>query len=367
MKTSILKIGVFATALIALGAGCSAAATQGPDGGVIRSTDGGLTWQLKSDIYTVGGKVLSFNTTDVNTLVADPNDSRSFWAGTMTNGILYSSNGGEAWSPSQVYSPAELQLTQARVNGIAVDPTNSCAVYATITAPSMQSYLIRSVNCGHSWGLVYTNERAGSQLQAVAFNPLQNTEMYVGDSIGRVLRSTNAGGSWQPAGDFGGSIVRQIVMHPKHNGEIFVATRLGGLYHSVDHGVTWVRADFKAFRGADDVYQIVLDPAAENSLLVGTKYGILRSTDSGATWNALKLVTAANEVQIISLAVSPKNSQHIFYGTPTAFYKSEDGGVTWNNKHVPTHRVIRAILIDPAKAAADPETIFVAAWQLPQQ
>ena len=365
------KLGFMSSALcaaiIVLGAGCAGSAPQGPDGGMIRSADGGLTWQLKSDLYTVGGKASNFSTLDVNVLAADPSDSRALWAGTMLNGILYSSNGGDAWSLSQVYSPAEMQLTQSRVNGMAVDPKNSCLVYATITSPSTKSYLIRTTNCGRSWGLVYTNENPGAQLQAIAVSPFESSELFMGDSVGRILRSSNGGGSWQQGGHFDGAAVRQIVMHPKHNGELYAATRQGGLFHSIDHAGTWVKADFRAFRGADDVFTIALDPSAENSLLIGTKYGILRSTDAGASWNALRLVSAPNEVQIISLAISPKNPQHIFYGTPTAFYKSEDGGATWNNKHVPTKRVIRAILIDPAKAATDPETIFIAAWQLPQQ
>lgn len=365
MHSSVSKLCALGTAFILLGLGCGSTTPQAPDGGVIRSADGGLTWQLKSDIYTTAGKVASFVNIDVNTLVADPNDSKTMWAGTMVNGLLYTTNGGEAWTPITTYSPADLMLTQARVNGIVIDPTNSCIVYATITAPTAKSYVVRTTNCGRSFGLVYTNEAAETQLQAIAINPFHNLEMYIGDSGGNVLRSTNGGGSWQKAGRFGGAI-RAIALHPKHDGELFIGTKAAGFWQSPDHGQTWNMANLKAFRGAEDVYAITLDPSQGNSLLIGTKYGILRSNDGGVNWEALALLTAPNETLVLSVAVAPKNSQHIFYGTPAAFYKSEDGGKTWTNKRVPTHRVIKAILVDPSKAGTEPETIWIAAWQLPQ-
>lgn len=353
---------------VLLGAGC-ATSSAAPDGGVYRSVDAGVKWESKSDVLATKGKISGFAPLDVNVFATDPSDQNALWVGTMTNGILFSFDGGEGWSQAKNFSPSELALTEARINGIAVDPISGCVAYATVTNPAGKSYIVRTNNCGRSWGLLYTSEIAETQLQAIVINPTNHLQILVGDSVGNVFKSDNAGGSWVKVLKVEDRGVRTIAYDPKNTAVVFAGTKLGGLWKSEDSGQSWKRVGvLNKYPGSEDVYSIAVDPSVANSLLIGTHYGILRSTDGGANWEALPLLTAPGETQIVSLAINPKDSRRVYYGTPTSFYRSEDGGQTWTTKRVPTTRVIKALNVSIQKIAdKDTEVLWLAAWRPPQQ
>ncbi|OGH60533.1 MAG: hypothetical protein A2848_02815 [Candidatus Magasanikbacteria bacterium RIFCSPHIGHO2_01_FULL_50_8] len=368
MKKTLYQSLIGAAALVLLGAGCGgSAASTGPDGGIFKSVDAGTTWVSKSRLLTVGTPA-SFAPTDVTTVVVDPKDPKAMWVGTSANGIFYTFDGGEGWLIAKNFAPAELMLTESIVNGLAVDPENSCVVYATITAPTTKSYLIRTVNCGRSWGVLYAfNELKEEQLRAVAVNPSNPKQLFLGDTAGDVFRSDNAGASWKKVVRFEDRAIRTIAIHK--NGNVFVGTARGGLRMSYDAGENWQQAELKQFAGAEEVYAIAFAPANPTRLLIGTKYGILRSDDLGKTWTAYELLTAPIETQILSVAVNPKNSNRIFYGTPSGFYRTEDDGKTWTTKRMPTTRVPKNILVDVQKGAdgAAVELLWVGMWRPPQK
>lgn len=344
-------------ALLLGGAGCGTT-TNVVDGGLYKSVDGGNKWELKSDLLTTKGVAANFVTQDVNVMTVDPNDSRAMWIGTMNAGILYSFNGGEGWQQVLDSRGSDLQIATSRVTGLAVDPTNGCVVYATIVNPAAKSYLVRTINCGRSWGLLFTNELPNEQLGSVVVNPNQSTQLFMANSAGDLWRSDNAGTSWTQLKRFSQS-VRVVTVHPKNKNLIYVGLRKGGLWKSMDAGQTWEQLDLKKYRGAEEVYQVVVD-AATDTVLIGTNYGILHSGDSGLNWDAFQLLTSPNETQIISLAVNPQNPKRVYYGTPKGFYRSEDGGQTWSTKKIPTSRVVKSLYIDTTGGT---ENVWLGAWQ----
>jgi photosystem II stability/assembly factor-like uncharacterized protein len=366
MQKKYISSAFLGVVLLFSGAGCGNTVVL-PNGGMFRSADSGVTWESKSDLLATKGTAGSFISLDVNTFAVDPSDARSLWAGTMANGILYSSDSGDGWTVSKNYAPAELQLTSSRVNSLAVDPANSCVVYATITNPAGASYAIRTINCGRSWGILNTNEIQDRQLGAIAVNPKNRLQLFIGNSVGDIFRSDNGGQSWVLLTRFDNKRIRTIVPHPSKDGVVYVATAQGGLRKTTDGGKTWARVeDSKKYHGAEDVFSIAIDPTKEDALLIGTAYGILHSEDGGASWEAFQLLTAPNETQIISLAVNPLNPAHIYYGTPKAFYRTVDGGQTWTTKRVPTTRVIKQLVVQNLKGVAgapDQDLVWLAAWQ----
>lgn len=372
MHTKLAKLLVSGAALVFLGAGCGAAATTaGPDGGMFRSVDGGTTWESKSKVLTTAATPTNFAGLDVNVFATDPNDPKSMWVGTTGNGIFYSIDGGDSWQQAKNFAPAELALTTAIVNGIAVDPENKCMVYASITAKDARSYLIRTSDCSRTWGVLYSfNELKNEQFRAIAVNPKNAKQIFVGDTAGDIFRSNNGGTSWEMAVRFEDRAVRTIVIHPDGK-TVFVGTAKGGLRMSSDAGATWEQVDLKPFKGAEEVYSIALSAAKPSSLLLGTKYGILRSDDLGKTWVALELLTGPGETQILSLAMSPQNANRIYYGTPKGFYRTDDGGKTWTTKRTPQSttnaRIVKNLWVNVQKVgAADVESVWFGAWRVPQ-
>lgn len=92
--------------------------------GVIKSTDGGLTWQaFNTGLPTnMGGSV--------SALAIDHAHPATLYAGTYSNGIFKTTDGGANWSA------AGAGMTGNIVNVLAVDPANSSAVYSGITTGS---------------------------------------------------------------------------------------------------------------------------------------------------------------------------------------------------------------------------------------
>ncbi len=368
MHIKLTKLVVCGAAAVLIGVGCAGKTpATGPDGGMFRSTDGGTKWESKSRLLTTGTPA-SFTALDVNTFAVDPKDPKSMWVGTSASGIFYSFDGGDGWQQAKNFTPAELQLTKSIVNGLAVDPENKCLVYATIRAANAKSYLIRTNDCSRSWGVLYTfSELQGEQLRAIAINPLNSKQLFLGDSAGNVFRSNNAGASWENIVRFDDRAIRSVVVH-SNGSTIFVATSRGGLRISHDNGNIWEQADLKKYSGAEEVYTIALDAAKGTGLLIGTDYGILRSDDLGKTWSALELLTGPQETQIVSLAVNPKNSNRIYYGTPKGFYRTDDGGKSWATKRIPTGRIAKAMWIDVQKVGAvDVESLWFGAWRAPKK
>lgn len=373
-----LGIALGIVAFTMLGAGCGGQ-TAGPDGGVFKSTDAGALWASKSTVLTASGQKVSFNTLDVFTLVIDPSDSQAMWAGTSANGIFYTFDGGEGWLMAKKFAPAAANLTASRVNAIAVDPTNSCIAYATTVNPLNQSFLMRTLNCGRSWLAINSNELGDRHLTAIAINPLDRLQIFLGNSVGDIFRSDNAGGSWTKLTRFEDKRIRAIAAHPKKKGIVYVATALGGLRRTGDGGKTWTRVDSDKFGGMEDVYSIAIDSSKDDALLVGTEYGILRSENGGGAWEPLTLLTAPRETNILSLALNPRHSNMIYYGacsvqgTGCGFYRSSDAGKSWNTKQVPSSRLFKTLLVQSLDVAdaqgkkQEAEIVWLGTWRNPQQ
>ncbi len=373
-----LLFGFGVTMFLLLGAGCGGQ-TVGPDGGVLKSTDAGAQWASKSAVLTASGQKVSFNTVDVFTLVIDPSDAQAMWAGTSANGIFYTFDGGEGWLMAKKYAPSAANLMASRVNAIAVDPTNSCIVYATTVNPANQSFLMRTLNCGRSWLAINSNELGDRHLTSIAINPMDRLQIFLGNSVGDIFRSDNAGGSWTKLTRFEDKRIRAIVVHPKKKGVVYSATALGGLRRSADSGKTWTRVDSDKFGGMEDVFSIAIDTSKDDALLVGTEYGILRSENGGGVWEPLTLLTAPRETNILSLALNPRNPNMIYYGACSAqgtgcgFYRSSDAGKSWNTKQVPSSRLFKTLLVQSADVAnaqgqkQELETIWLGTWRNPQQ
>lgn len=180
--------------------------------GLIRSTDGGRSWQHWSDGHR--GPV------DFHHLAVSPTDPQTLYG---VHGTLQASrDGGRSWEPSGT-APAGLL-------GLAVSSTDPRTLYAA-------------------------------------------TEL-------GLLRSTDAGGSWQPA-TLRRSPATTVHIHGDGTALAFVIGQ--GLVRTVEPSLGW-RPQFNAFGGQVPL-QLAASPTDDNRLAVLTQgERILVSDDGGATW-----------------------------------------------------------------------------------
>jgi hypothetical protein len=153
----------------------------GAVGGVLRSTNGGESW----DILTLPPPPPT-----VTKLVLSPDFAQDgdLFAGTLEDGVLHSSDRGLHWSAWN------FGLLDMNVNDLAISPNYSEdeTLYA-----ATESGIFRSTNGGRAWREVHWIEEGGSPL-CLALSPQFEGDglLYVGTEDGRLLVSEDRGQTW---------------------------------------------------------------------------------------------------------------------------------------------------------------------------
>jgi len=220
----------------------------------------------------------------VNTVVVDPNNANTIYAGAPAGGIWKSTDAGVNWTPLTD------DLPQIGVSGIAIDPNNSQIIYiSTGDDDAADSY-----------------------------------------SIG-VLKSTDGGSTWNQTGAITGNPIssNEILIDPSNSNSIWVATG-NGLFQSTDAGANWVSKlsgnvrDFK-FKPGDPstVYAVT-----GNRLFVSTSGGTFTSTATG-----LPSFGTIGRLRVEVTDAAPDNVYILAAKTNWAFdgvYKSENSGASFS-------------------------------------
>jgi photosystem II stability/assembly factor-like uncharacterized protein len=189
-------------------------------GGVVKSTDGGLTWfdtaRLDSTTFA---------------LTIDPNDPSILYASGYdvpmsrnTGGLYRTTDGGLTW-PSMFpgLSYISYLTTDARSR-----------VYA-IAGYQFESLLLRSSNHGELWSRLSIDvaprdpssigEGPWPDLTAVAADPRRSETLYVSSYTHGVLASYDDGVTWQPLGELPDQFVNTLAVTSE--GVVLAATRTG--------------------------------------------------------------------------------------------------------------------------------------------
>ncbi len=327
-------------ALPLLGQGCfgttKTTSTTGPDLGVWKSSDRGLTWVHKKAY--VEGPTLTAAAADfsVQSITVDPQDRLALYLGTQESGLVYSYDGGDSWS-----SFDSLEATD--VKDVAVDSKNKCTLYAI----SMNK-IYKTDTCGRDWDVAFFDPRTDvsfTQIMVDWFNP---TLVYAGTSDGDIFKSTDEGESWTVIKRVNAS-VSSLVLSPHDSRLIYAGTDGDGIWKSLDGGITWIqiRKEFGDIGNARRAIRVVPDPSDPNLIYLLHRDGIAKSPDQGATWEAMSLVTDIGENKVSDLAVDPNDPKQIVYTGPTALVFTKDAGATWEVKKLPTANLGTVVLIDP--------------------
>lgn len=334
-----IKIFFLLVAVALIASGCSISFksndTSAVDGGFWVSLDKGVSWRQVSSIPTVKG-VDSLAALNNSTLALDPSDSNAIYFGSTAKGLFYTYNVAQGWSQA-------LSLNEAKINAIAVSKDNKCLIYATA---GNKAY--RSADCSRSWTQIYFDNDVNTQINSVAVDYYDATRVYLGNSRGEIIKSSDRGDHWAVVLR-AGSNINKIILSPQDSRRIFVTTIGDGIFRTVDSGESWVSLKEKMteFKNSINVVELVASPASEGLLFAATAYGLLRSPDNGDTWARIELITPEKDASINSLAVNPKDPKEIYYVTNTTFYSSADGGVSWRTKKLPSTRAGWRLLIKP--------------------
>ena len=102
--------------------------------------------------------------------------------------------------------------------------------------------------------------------------------------------------------------VNCLAMDPSAPGTVYSGRKAGGVLKTTDAGKTWAPAG--KWDEIASVRALAVDPAHPHTVYAGTFSGrVMKSTDAGAHWARLPLDVYSTPIQAI--AVDPKNSRTI--------------------------------------------------------
>ncbi len=274
------------------------------DGGVYRSTNGGLSW-------TFAGAGLG-RTVFVTALAVDAAQPGTVYA--VAGITLYRSvNGGAAWAPVKPIASPVVVYT------VAADPQHSGVVYLGLADRG----ILMSVNRGRSW-----KDLGGPfKTTKIVIDPLHPATLYAGTLDSGLFKSTDGGLHWKAiAQDIHPALttVAALAIDPQHPRTLVVARQGDAPYRSVDGGGHWTKTNATGLPAAPDIRALAVD-AASSALLAGTaENGVFRSGDGGLTWQPAG--TGLPDASVIALLGAPGG---LIAGTQTGVSASRDHAQTW--------------------------------------
>ena len=273
--------------------------------GVVRSTNGGLTYDTVQVLPTGSGTIYDFHFINAQT---------GYFCGTSTYKIQKTTNGGLNWTAVPFTATSTLYSINAPdTNNIVVTSTSGNTYYTT--------------NAGVNW----TTSNVGTTNTLYDSKWINVTTGYLCGSSGCFRYTTNGGANWQGTNPPTTGTMQRILVS---GSTIYV----GGfdqvnIYSTTDNGTTWNTIPFAA-SGQFSTFNIYAMDIVGSTILAAGTYGLMnKSTNAGANWQtASNHATVANMVDIYAAS---GNGRVIAMGTDIGgndcIVYSTNGGNSWTN------------------------------------
>ena len=324
--------------LIGTGIGQVPTTSLQPGVGVLKSNDGGLTWETTSFSFDLSATVSTYE------IVFDPFMENKVYLA-ATNGFYISNDGGINWSSTN----------NNRIYDIAVHPTEQGTIFIGVLSVGVQ----KSTNGGASWTTLNNGIPSGSQVFRTNLAICTETpETMVAKLINSntfntlgIYKTIDGGDSWteiatptdvscQPTNQNSciGWLFSTIGIAPDDPDKIFI----GGVqfWYTHDGGDSWVWKDYIANGSGNnlgnenlvyvDHWAINFDSENMGRLYVCCDGGVIRSDDYGNTWT--RMSTDLINAMVYSATTHPENPDFMiggFHDHGLQRLVADNGNLTW--------------------------------------
>lgn len=296
------------------------------NGEIWKTTNGGLNWTLQFNSPTTYFRSVGF----IDSLkgFAGNLGTEEFGGATDTNLIYRTINGGNTWTPVQIFGDRPRGVCGMRV-------INNNVVYAVgrVRGPS---HFIRTTDGGNTWFSQNMNNYAAGLLDLHFFSPdtgyiLGLSNKVHAQSRGLILRTTDGGFSWDTVyvSSRDGEWCWKITFPSRNVGYISLQRNIGSpvnFLKTTDGGTTWFEKQF--FPSAYFVQGIGF--ADENTGWIGgnSTQTTYKTTDGGNTWQPANFGVRINRFKFFGDSLG--------YASGQTIYKYKKGGFTSINDDVST-------------------------------
>jgi photosystem II stability/assembly factor-like uncharacterized protein len=328
------------------------------NGGVWKTTNGGVSWSNISDGKVQGGAP---EISSVGAIAVAPSDPNVIYVGTGESGlredltygtgVYRSTDAGETWH--------HVGLTETQqIGDVVIDPRDADRVFVAAMGhafgPNAERGVFRTTDGGKSWKKVFFLDDSTGAID-LSMDPANSRIIYAamwkfqrfpwgmnqGGSRSGLYKTTDGGETWVdisanpglplvPLGRIG------VAVSPSNPRRVYASVEApdsagqtrGGIFRSDDAGATWrrVSADQKWQVRAWYYSAITTDPTDENTVYV-LNLGTWRSVDGGVTWTRI----AVPHGDCHLLWIDPKNPQRMIHANDGGATVSYDGGRSWSS------------------------------------
>ena len=309
---------------------------------VLRSTDGGETWERLTNGLDWRGAPTSLT-------VAGSAPERLYASG-FFSGVYRSDDAGTTWTP------AGGELGRRSVRSVSASPWNADLVFAVAASDS-------ALWSSSSGGATWTKVAGIDEVTALAFAPDVPGTLLAGSERGALHLSTDSGATWSPV-DTGGDVagpVRALAVSPAYSEDRtwFVGTE-DGVLRTTDGGGSFTRFT----DGLDDPSTMALAVSprygADRTLWVSTYTdGVYESRDGGERWEAASDGLTRNDQAdlldrnhfAVLRATASGRATTLFLAGFDGLFRSRDGGAAWEELETQPATIIMGVAVSPDYAA----------------
>lgn len=335
-------------------------------GGFYVSRDAGRSWAMRNQ---------GLNDRFVECIAVQPGDGGTLLLG-MEGGVFRSTDGGVTWQWQRDGFPEPQRYSfSAPIGALCFDPTRPDTVYAGIGRPRWgkdgRGHIYKSTDAGVTWRLL-TPDGTLDRAAVVCDLEVAPDGTYVLAATDKgVYRSDDEGLTWRPSNDgLGHTDVRELAIAPKDPRVVYCTLRTtardnevwnGGVYRSDDGGRTWaprcegldqrVAKTGEAPQMGSEYKEIAVDPRDPEVVYVGSdswvSAGVYGSTDGGRSWSRRSWHFGDRKnmeygwiaqwgPSVSCLALSPAQPDRLVFGTSGHVFLTDDQGRTWQQRYCTT-------------------------------
>ena len=316
----------------------------GNGGNLYKSIDGGLTWTASAS---------GISAVDLNS-VSFLDDNKGITVG--KNGAVFTTvNGGSSWNPEPVLTTRNLLDVKYYADGIVavgeygviLTKDNSSAWTSVLTRTDSDirgvtgSGLNNSRVCGGG-GFIRNNLNSRSNFFNFEVNPMMAnlTDIFYYDANNgfavsslnyAIIRTTNAGQSWELPSGSSVTYSWVLCMHPKDRNSAFVVYG-NKVYVSRDRSETWTQ--ISTITSGSRAHSFYVSPVDTNIWLAAMESSpdnVSRTTNYGVTWTSVIAYDFSTYGQPLEM---DQNDPSVFYFAPsnsggTGVYRSTNNGANF--------------------------------------